>query len=65
MIAKKGQIVPVEIAQMDLYWTCPNPNCKKENREDSKRNGHFSELECEECKTVIIKRRDAEWVIKD
>lgn len=64
MSAQKGQVVSVEIAHMVLYWTCPNPNCKKENCEDSKRNGHIAELECEECKTVIIKRQEAEWIVE-
>jgi hypothetical protein len=29
MAIKKEQIVPVEIAQMRLYWKCPN--CNKDN----------------------------------
>jgi hypothetical protein len=64
MAAKKGQEVPIDIAQINLYWTCPNPECNKENHEDSNRNGHVSQLECEACKTVIIKQRDALWVVE-
>lgn len=62
MVSKKGREVPVEIAQIVLYWTCPN--CNKDNHEDSKRNGRVSKLECEACKTVITKRREAQWVVE-
>lgn len=62
MPAKKGQVVPVEIAQIVLYWTCPN--CNKENHEDSKRNGSVAELECEHCKTVIKKKDEARWLVE-
>lgn len=61
MAAKKDQIVPVEIAQVIMYWTCPH--CKKENTEDSKRNGGITELECEQCGTVIKKKGEVQWLV--
>ncbi len=61
MATQKGQVVPVEIAHIVLYWTCPN--CNKENQEDSKRNGSVAELECEQCKTVIEKKGEVQWLV--
>lgn len=62
MPAKKGQVVPVEIVQIELFWTCPN--CNTENYENSKRNGSVEELECVHCKTVIKKKGEAQWFVE-
>lgn len=60
-MVKKGQEVPVELAQMIVYWTCPK--CRHNNEENIGRNaGSVQELHCDNCDTVLMKQCDFKWV---
>jgi hypothetical protein len=60
---KKHQVVRVELAQMLLYWKCPN--CNKANEDFFKRNAGFvEELQCE-CGTVLKRQGEVQWIVTD
>lgn len=65
MTITKGQVVPVEIVQIVLYWECPN--CNEQNEEPFKRNFDFnqsSEFECRNCGIIIVSEGNVHWVVK-
>ena len=63
MQSKKGLHVAVEIANIVLYWQCPQ--CDTDNGDEIKRPGTLpEELECEHCTAIIARKGNVEWVVK-